>query len=128
MLMLMIVTTNATEATHQVGFGPGEDTPDLIQLFTRPELWATTRTKVNVFQFSPALAGAKHSGPNGLAQLAAAGAFQSLRNGVLTSRWKRPRSRSGVVRHKIPCDRRCDLLTSPGKQEAPLSILRWTNH
>jgi len=78
-MISMVGTVHAANMNHQVWFTPAEDSADLIQLFTMPQLWASTRAKVNVFQVGPVLAGAKHRGANGLEQLAAAGAFQSLR-------------------------------------------------
>lgn len=79
MVLAALRPSYATDPSRQVWFAPDEDSPDLIQLFTRPDLWASVRPKINVFKIGPVMAGAKHNGPNGLEQLAAVGAFQYLR-------------------------------------------------
>jgi hypothetical protein len=63
-----------------VWFAPNNESPDLLDLFRKPELWARTRKLVNVFQ----LAGQQASGSrvfktNNYADLTAVNAFQTLR-------------------------------------------------
>jgi hypothetical protein len=78
-LMSTVGAATPADMNRQLWFAPDEDSQDLLQLFTQPELWASVRPKINVFKIGPVMAGAKHSGPTGLEQLAAAGAFQRLR-------------------------------------------------
>lgn len=63
-----------------IWFAPDSETPDLISLFSVPESWEETRTRVNVFKFGPAQVGApSSSGLNTFEDLVKVGAFQKLK-------------------------------------------------
>jgi hypothetical protein len=79
MALVSSVPPSLAEVRRQVWFTPGEDSVDLTTLFTKPDLWASTRSAVNVYVLSPGLVGAKSRGPNGIDQLARIDAFSRLR-------------------------------------------------
>jgi hypothetical protein len=43
----------ANEARSAVWFCPDPDTPDLLEMFTRPALWRIARSRINVFKLGP---------------------------------------------------------------------------
>ncbi len=66
-------------------FGPDAETPDLIDLFTRPQLWASSRKMINVFKLPGQQAFSSNAlKANNYPDLLAAHAFQLLND------WKIP--------------------------------------
>lgn len=63
-----------------VWLAPAPASPDLLDMFRRPELWARTRPQIQVFHFSPAQLDGRHAlVANDLSDLAAVDAFRKLR-------------------------------------------------
>ncbi len=73
------VSDAAVPRNHQVWFAPASGSPDLIQMFTRPDLWADARSKIQVFEIGPMLAGGMNWGTNTLADMTKVGAYRLLR-------------------------------------------------
>ena len=64
-----------------VWFSPGGETPDLLDLFYKPEQWTGARSRVNVFKFGPSrINSISRPKRNSFADLIAADAFGKLRN------------------------------------------------
>jgi hypothetical protein len=62
--------------TAQVWFAPGNDTPDLLDLFTHPELWPKARSHIAVFKLAPP----QFEQPALLGGLQDVGAFATLKS------------------------------------------------
>jgi hypothetical protein len=83
-LTIVMVLASALPARSGPGttiwFAPDGDTPDLLDLFKRPNAWAKTRTQINVFKFSPSqVASSSPSMVNTYADLAKVDAFRKLK-------------------------------------------------
>src|SRR5690242_6494532 len=44
---------NAAELRSQIWIGPANDSPDMLDMFRKPELWSWARSRVSVFDFGP---------------------------------------------------------------------------
>ena len=84
LLALLAAVTCATTACaasrSAIWFSPDGETPDFVELFTKPDLWAKARGRIDVFKFGPnridSLAGPKQ---NSFTDLTNANAFQRLK-------------------------------------------------
>ena len=66
-------------AVPSVWFAPDSETPDLVEMFRRPELWAESRSHISVFKFGPLQVRSTGKPPvNSVDDLARVGAFQKL--------------------------------------------------
>ena len=53
-LLLFSTTGQAAHAPPDVWFSPAVESADYLDLFVKPELWASVRGRISVFKFSPA--------------------------------------------------------------------------
>jgi hypothetical protein len=66
-------------AAQQVWFAPDSETPDLIEMLQRPELWAQNRSRISVIKFGPQQVRATGKpAENSIDDLVKVGAFEKL--------------------------------------------------
>jgi hypothetical protein len=81
--LIMMIWSFALHAraadSRDVWFSPDNDTPDFVELFTRPEAWKKGRTQVKVFKFGPQQVESVGK-INSYTELFKADAFRKLKN------------------------------------------------
>ena len=77
----------AAGPSPEIWISPNGDTPDLLDMFTRPDQWSQARSRISVFAFGPPqIMGKNQSGMNTSTDLAGVRAFQLLRSwGIRTA-------------------------------------------
>jgi hypothetical protein len=79
LLCIALATPGRALDRADVWFSPDDETPDLLDMFRHPELWAQARGQIGVFKFGPANVSPKATGPgNSYAGLKGIDAFAKL--------------------------------------------------
>jgi hypothetical protein len=76
-----VPATTAARPVVQAWLGPDNDTPDLLDLFSDPQLWSNARAQISVLKLGPQqVGGSNPTHINTLADLSKVKAFQLLRS------------------------------------------------
>jgi hypothetical protein len=78
-MRISLLSASGAEAPS-VWFAPNSESPDFLEIFSKPESWASARKRVRVFKFGPAQLGTlSRSGLNSFLDLKNADAFKKLK-------------------------------------------------